>query len=248
MDIDRRQAMTTLGAAAAGFAAAGLPATAQAQADNTPPASGSAIFPGFSQKENAYVQEPLPYAYDALEPYIDAKTMELHYSKHAAGYVRGVNNAMKKLAEARAAGDYSLVEYWSNELTFNGGGHTLHTIFWQNMAPHGKGGGGEPTGALAKLIDDSFGSFEAMKNQFTATAATVEGSGWGVMAKDLMSGKLIIFQAKNQQMLTTWACMPVLLCDVWEHAYYLKYNNRRRDYINAWWNVVNWSDVARHVS
>lgn len=246
MDMNRREAITTLGATAAGFVAGGMMQNAQAQMGGDAELVAG-IFPGYDAKTGQYVQEPLGYAYDALEPYIDAKTMELHYSKHAAGYVRGVNNAMAKLKAAREAGDYSLVEYWANELTFNGGGHTLHTIFWRNMAPNGKGGGGEPTGKLKALIEESFGSVEAMKDQFFATAASVEGSGWGIMAQDFMSGKLMIFQAKNQQMLTTWASMPVMVCDVWEHAYYLKYNNRRKDYIKAWWNVVNWSDVEKRI-
>lgn len=247
MDMNRRQAMTTLGAAAAGFAAGGMMQNAHAQMGGHNHHLTEGFFPGYDRGNGQYVQEPLGYAYDALEPYIDAKTMELHYSKHAAGYVRGVNKAMAELKKARADSDYRLVEYWANELTFNGGGHTLHTIFWRNMAPHGSGGGGHPRGKLKALIEESFGTVEAMKDQFTATAASVEGSGWGVMAQDYMSGKLMIFQAKNQQMLTTWASMPVLVCDVWEHAYYLKYNNRRAEYIQAWWNVVNWSDVEKRV-
>lgn len=257
MDMNRREALGSFGAAAAGFAAGGLAQNAQGQmhdhADHgmrrghPSDKSAGGMFPGYDAAKGEYAQEPLPYAFDALEPYIDAETMRLHYTKHAAGYVKGINKAAGKLKEARSTGDYSLVEYWSNELTFNGGGHTLHTIFWPNMAPAGQGGGGEPSGKLRELIDKSFGSFKAMKDQFTAAASSVQGSGWGIMAQDLMSGHLLIYQAKNQQKLTTWASMPVLVCDVWEHAYYLKYQNRRGDYINAWWNVVNWKDVEKRV-
>ena len=209
---------------------------------------GTAAAAAAATKANAYSLPDLPYAYDALEPYIDAETMKLHYSKHAAGYVKGLNAAMGELKKARDTGDYGLVQYWSNKLTFNGGGHTLHTIFWSNMKPQNKGGGGDPTGPLKRLVEKSFGSVDAMKKQFTAAAASVEGSGWGIMALDMMSGDLLIYQAQNQQKLTTWASMPVLVCDVWEHAYYLKYQNRRKDYIDAWWNVVNWDDVAGRVS
>lgn len=189
----------------------------------------------------------LPYAYDALEPYIDAQTMEIHHSRHHQGYVNGLIAAEKALAQARAENDFALIEYWSKKLAFNGGGHLLHSLFWSVMAPHGDGGGGEPTGALARRINRDFGSFDAFKAHFSAAAGAVEGSGWGVLHYRPMDDRLIVMQVENQHKLTQWASVPVLGIDVWEHAYYLKYQNNRGEYINQWWNVVNWEQVARNV-
>lgn len=189
----------------------------------------------------------LPYAYDALEPHIDAKTMELHHSKHHAAYVKGLNEAEAALAKARAANDYAMVQYWSKRAAFNGGGHFLHSLFWTVMAPAGKGGGGVPEGALMDHITRDFGSFEAFKAQFSAAAAAVEGSGWALLVYRPADDRLVILQAENQHKLTDWAGTPVLGIDVWEHAYYLNYQNRRPDYIAAWWNVVNWEQVQKNI-
>ncbi|HNY87044.1 MAG TPA: superoxide dismutase [Candidatus Hydrogenedentes bacterium] len=189
----------------------------------------------------------LPYAYDALEPHIDAKTMELHHSKHHAAYVKGLNEAEAALAKARAANDYAMVQYWSKRAAFNGGGHFLHSLFWTVMAPAGKGGGGVPEGALMDHITRDFGSFEAFKAQFSAAAAAVEGSGWALLVYRPADDRLVILQAENQHKLTDWAGTPVLGLDVWEHAYYLNYQNRRPDYIAAWWNVVNWGQVQKNI-
>ncbi|NLV39819.1 MAG: superoxide dismutase [Candidatus Hydrogenedentes bacterium] len=189
----------------------------------------------------------LPYAYDALEPHIDAKTMELHHSKHHAAYVKGLNEAEAAQAKARAANDYAMVQYWSKRAAFNGGGHFLHSMFWTVMAPAGKGGGGVPEGALMDRITRDFGSFEAFKAQFSAAAAAVEGSGWALLVYRPADDRLVILQAENQHKLTDWAGTPVLGLDVWEHAYYLNYQNRRADYIAAWWNVVNWGQVQKNI-
>lgn len=186
---------------------------------------------------------PLPYPYDALEPYIDAKTMELHHSKHHQAYVDGLNKAEAELAKARQSGDYTLIEYWSKKAAFNGGGHYLHTMFWEIMAPQAKGGGGAVPGRLEAALKDSFGSVEAFRAQMSAAAAAVEGSGWALLHVRPADGRLIILQAENHHKLTPWGVVPILGIDVWEHAYYLKYQNRRADYIKAWWNVVNWAKV-----
>ena len=188
----------------------------------------------------------LPYAYDALEPHIDAKTMELHHSKHHAAYVKGLNEAEAALAKARAANDYAMVQYWSKRAAFNGGGHFLHSMFWTVMAPAGKGGGGVPEGALMAHITRDFGSFEAFKAQFSAAAAAVEGSGWALLVYRPADDRLVILQAENQHKLTDWAGTPVLGLDVWEHAYYLNYQNRRPDYIAAFWNVVDWDAAEKN--
>ena len=189
----------------------------------------------------------LPYAYDALEPHIDAKTMELHHSKHHAAYVKGLNEAEAALAKARAANDYAIDQHWSKRAAFNGAGHFLHSLFWTVMAPAGKGGGGVPEGALMDHITRDFGSFEAFKAQFSAAAAAVEGSGWALLVYRPADDRLVILQAENQHKLTDWAGTPVMGLDVWEHAYYLTYQNRRADYIAAWWNVVNWEQVQKNI-
>jgi Fe-Mn family superoxide dismutase len=170
--------------------------------------------------------------------------MHLHHDIHHKGYVDGLNTAEKKLAEARAAGDYALVKHWSRELAFHGSGHFMHSLFWPNMAPAGKGGGGEPAGALAEQIKKDLGSFDAFKKQYSAAAVAVEGSGWAVLAWQPQGNQLVILQSEKHQQLTQWGVVPLLVLDVWEHAYYLKYQNKRAAYVEAWWNVVNWADVA----
>lgn len=184
---------------------------------------------------------PLPYPYDALEPHIDAQTMRLHHDIHHKAYVDGLNNAEAKLAEARQKGDFALVKHWSREAAFHGSGHFLHSIFWENMSPRG---GGEPSGELAEAIKRDFGSFENFQNQFLAAANAVEGSGWGILALQPTS-HLVILQAEKHQNLTQWGVTPLLVVDVWEHAYYLKYQNRRAEYTKAFMNVVNWEDVLK---
>ncbi|MBL7997752.1 MAG: superoxide dismutase [Candidatus Kapabacteria bacterium] len=189
----------------------------------------------------------LPYEYTALEPFIDAKTMELHHSKHHKAYVDGLNKAEAEIAKARESNDFALIEYWSKKAAFHGGGHALHSLFWNIMAPPAKGGGGEPTGTLADMLTANFGSVERFKKQFTAAAIAVEGSGWAILHHRHSDGALIILQAENQHKLTTWNTTPVLAVDMWEHAYYLKHQNRRADYLAAWWNVVNWQQVQKNL-
>lgn len=184
---------------------------------------------------------PLPYAYNALEPYIDEKTMIIHHDKHHQSYVDGLNKAENKLAEARKNNDYDLVKHWERELAFNGAGHYLHTIFWNVMSPQG---GGRPSGALLDAIQQSFGSYEAFKAQFTEAANKVEGGGWAVLVWSPRSRRLEILTAEKHQNLSQWDIVPLLVLDVWEHAYYLKHQNNRADYIQDWWKVVNWPYVA----
>lgn len=190
---------------------------------------------------------PLPYAFDALEPHLDAQTMQLHHDKHHLGYVNGLNKAEEELAKARESGDFGLVQHWSRQAAFHGGGHWLHSMFWKVMAPTGKGGGGEPAGDLLAAIKESFGSFDAFRKQFAAAANAVEGSGWGLLHYRTDDQRLLILQAENQQKLSAWGSTPILGVDVWEHAYYLRYQNRRADYVNAWWNVVNWAQVEQNM-
>ncbi|MFP4500389.1 MAG: superoxide dismutase [Candidatus Hydrogenedentota bacterium] len=231
MDTTRREFLFSSGGLAA---AGGLAASV---------ASGMAGAAEMAGAATEHKLPELPYAYDALEPVISTRIMELHHSKHHAGYVRGLNAAEKALAEARAASDYGMIDYWSKKAAFNGGGHYLHSMFWTVMAPPGKGGGGEPAGKVAELITRDFGGFEHLKAHFSAAAGKVEGSGWGLLHFRPMDGRLVVLQAENQQKLTQWGIVPIMGIDVWEHAYYLQYENRRGDYVNAWWNVVNWEGV-----
>lgn len=192
----------------------------------------------------AHELPPLPYDYDALEPYIDEQTMRLHHDIHHNGYVTGLNNAEAKLAAAREAGDFGLVKHWEREAAFHGSGHFLHALFWPNMAPEGNGGGDQPSGDLAAQIEKDFGSFDAFKAQFAAASIAVEGSGWGILAWQPAGKQLVILTAEKHQNLTQWGVTPLLVLDVWEHAYYLRYQNRRGEYVNNFFNIINWSDVA----
>lgn len=185
---------------------------------------------------------PLPYAYSALEPHYDEQTVRLHHDAHHKAYVDGLNNAGARLAEAREKGDFALVKHWEREIAFHGSGHLLHSLFWENMGP---GGGGPAAGEVAGHIQSDFGGFETFKKQFSAAAAAVEGSGWAILAWSPDFGKLEILTAEKHQNLTQWGVIPLLALDVWEHAYYLKYQNKRAAFIEAWWNLVNWDDVNR---
>lgn len=183
---------------------------------------------------------PLPYDYSALEPHISGEIMRLHHDKHHQSYVDGLNKAEVMLQNARDNNDYSLVKHWSRELAFHGSGHYLHTIFWNNMSPEG---GGKPSGALLKEINKYFGSFERFKNHFTEAAKQVEGVGWAILVWSPRARRLEILQSERHMLLTQWDTIPLLVLDVWEHAYYLQYKNNRGDYVKSWWNVVNWKDV-----
>ncbi|MFN2227581.1 MAG: superoxide dismutase [Anaerolineae bacterium] len=191
----------------------------------------------------AHELPPLPYDYDALEPYVDAQTMHLHHDIHHAGYVKGLNNAEEKLAKAREAGNFALIKHWSREAAFHGSGHLLHSIFWPNMIAASQAKAA-PEGALAEAIDRDFGSFDAFEAQFQAAAGAVEGSGWGILAYRPDDGALVVLTAEKHQNLTQWGVIPLLVLDVWEHAYYLKYQNRRGEYVQNFFNIINWDDVA----
>jgi Fe-Mn family superoxide dismutase len=173
--------------------------------------------------------------------------MEIHHSKHHQAYVTGLNKALAELAKARAASDFALVKHWSREVGFHGGGHVNHCLFWHTMsAPldNSGQGGGEPTGALASALARDFGSVEAFRKHFEAAAIAVEASGWAWLVLDTVSGRLLVQQMEKQQNLLVTGAVPLLGVDVWEHAYYLRYQNKRADYVKAWWNVVNWPAVA----
>jgi Fe-Mn family superoxide dismutase len=187
-----------------------------------------------------YTLPDLTYDYGALEPHISGKIMELHHSKHHAAYVAGANTALEQLAEARETGNLAAVNMLEKNLAFNLGGHVNHSAFWTNLSPEG---GGEPHGDVADAITEFFGSFAQFKAHFTAAAAGVQGSGWAILAWDSISERLIVVQLYDQQANIALGLVPIVLLDCWEHAYYIQYLNVRPDYINAWWNLVNWEDA-----
>jgi Fe-Mn family superoxide dismutase len=195
----------------------------------------------------AFSLPPLPYAFEALEPHIDTQTMQIHHGKHHAAYVNNLNAALEK--HPHLAG--KTLEELVNDLNSipediraavrnNGGGHFNHSLFWQFMSPNG---GGEPTGSLATAIAEAFGSFAAFKETFEKAGMTRFGSGWAWLG--VKGGKLAVLSMPNQDVPMMEGLHPILGVDVWEHAYYLKYQNRRADYLASWWNVVNWEEVAR---
>jgi len=242
---NRREMLGTLGTLAATGGWIGLTAD-ETIAQQNPPAGGSAA-PTAGAKE--YKLPPLPYPADALEPHIDAQTMTLHHDKHHAAYVKGLNDAIAKLDAVRQGGASSTgldaIRELTDSLAFNGSGHVLHVVFWENMK---KGGGGEPKGAAGKQITSDFGSFANFQAHFSTAAKRVQGSGWGILAWEPLSSRLIVLGAEKHQNLTMFGCVPLLVLDVWEHAYYLKYQNNRVGYVDAFWNVVNWDNVDARLS
>lgn len=188
-----------------------------------------------------YTLPELGYDYGALEPHISARIMELHHSKHHAAYVAGANLALEKLEAAREAGDHAAINLHEKNLAFNLGGHSNHSVFWTNMTGDGAS---RPEGELAAAIDEFFGSFEKFQAQFAAAALGIQGSGWAVLAWDTLGQRLVTFQLFDQQGNIPVGTVPVLMLDMWEHAFYLDYVNVKGDYVNAWWNVVDWANVA----
>ena len=188
-----------------------------------------------------YTLPELSYDYSALEPHVSGKIMELHHSKHHNAYVTGANKALENIAAAQESGDFATINQFQRDLTFNLGGHINHSIFWKNLSPNG---GGEPEGEVLEAIKDSFGSFEKFVQQFTAVATGIQGSGWSVLAYDSVAGKLTTFQMYDQANNVPVGTLPILMLDMWEHAFYLDYLNVKADYVKAFWNLVNWEDVA----
>ena len=188
-----------------------------------------------------YVLPELGYDYSALEPHYSARVLELHHDKHHKAYVDGVNATLEKLAGARSDDDLGTIVGLEKTLAFNLSGHVLHTLLWKNLSPNG---GDRPGGELAAAIDEHFGSFDAFHNQLSKSAASVQGSGWGALTWEPLGERLFIEQIYDHQGNTGQGGVPLLVIDAWEHAYYLQYENRRADYVDAIWNVIDWSDVA----
>jgi superoxide dismutase, Fe-Mn family len=189
-----------------------------------------------------YELPDLPYDYGALEPHITGQIMELHHAKHHQAYVSGANTALEQVAEAREKDGLWAVNLYEKNLAFNLAGHVNHSVFWPNMSPDG---GDRPTGDLAAAIEEFFGSFDGFQAHFTASALNLQGSGWSILAWDMLGQRLIIEQLYDHQGNLAPSTVPLLLLDMWEHAYYLQYRNTKAEYVKAWWNVANWADVMR---
>ncbi|MDB5909732.1 MAG: superoxide dismutase [Massilia sp.] len=227
----RRNFMQASAAAGAGLLASQPSASAK---------EGTQTRDKLTDASGKYVAGPLPFAYDALEPVIDARTVELHYNFHHKPAVAAANKAEEALAKARETGDFGLIKHYEKELAFQLSSHILHTIYWTNLS----GKGGEPKGQLAKAIAAEFGTYEKFKAQLIAAGTAVEASGWGMLGYHPATKKLMILQCENHQKLTAWGVQPLLLLDVFEHAYYLKYQNRRAEYLNSLFSIINWDNVS----
>lgn len=230
--LSRRDAMKSMGAlslsiGSLGGLRAGAAAAPQEPAKNSRPL--------------AYEHDPLPYDYDALEPQLSADILRVHHGRHHAGYVSGLNSTLDKLGQARAEGDYSDIRALSRDLSFNCAGHLLHVLYWESMVP---GGSAVPDGAFKESAERNFGSFQALKEHFVAASVSVEANGWGLLGYEPVGKRLMVLQVENHQKLTTWGFIPLMTCDVWEHAYYLQYQHRRSDYVEKFLEVVDWEGVA----
>jgi Fe-Mn family superoxide dismutase len=192
-----------------------------------------------------YTLPDLPYDYGALEPHISAQIMRLHHDKHHAAYVAGANQTLEQMAEAEAAGNYASVNQLQKNLAFNLAGHVNHSIFWTNLSPDG---GGDPDGALGQAVAAAFGGPDALRAHFTAAALGIQGSGWAMLSYDPLGQRLFVEQVYDHQSNVPTASVPLLVLDMWEHAFYLDYLNVKADYVKAFWQIANWPDVAARFS
>lgn len=192
-----------------------------------------------------YSLPELPYRSDALEPLLSRELLELHHDAHHAAYVKGANDTLDKLSDARRSGKYDYIGQLEKSLAFNVSGHVLHSLLWRNLTPNG---GGEPKGELKVALERDFGSFESFKQQLNAAAASVQGSGWGALSWEPLGKRLLVEQVFDHQGNTGNATVPILVVDMWEHAYYLQYRNKKAAWLEAFWQLVNWDDVAERLS
>jgi len=189
-----------------------------------------------------YELPDLPYDYSALEPHYSARMLELHHDKHHATYVKGANSTLEKLADARERQDFAAINQLQKSLAFHVSGHVLHSLFWKNLGPESDGG--TPEGALADAIEDNFGGFDGFRAQLTEAATNVQGSGWGALAWEPVGRRLVVEQVYDHQGNVGNGTIPLLVLDMWEHAYYLQYENRKEEWVQAYWRLINWPDVA----
>ena len=188
-----------------------------------------------------YELPELPYDYSALEPHYSAEVLELHHDKHHKAYVDGANTTFQKLSDARDSGDFGTINQLEKNMAFHLSGHVLHSLLWTNMSPDG---GGQPEGELAAAVKESFGSYEALRAQMSEAANNVQGSGWAALSWEPLGTRLIVEQVYDHQGNVGQGGPPLLALDMWEHAYYLQYKNVKKDWVEAFWNIVNWPDVA----
>ena len=190
-----------------------------------------------------FIHQSLPYQFNFLEPYMDEETLNLHYKFHHGGAVKGANKDLEEIKKAVDGGTFDTVDYWTKKLSYHFSSHILHTIFWTNLTTKKT----EPNGKLLRLIERDFGNYDKLKQFIAATAKNIDGNGWGILAYQPYSGKLTILQCENHEKLTQWGAIPLLVIDVWEHAYYLKYKNKRPDFVDALFNIINWDNVAQRL-
>ncbi|GAG05265.1 unnamed protein product [marine sediment metagenome] len=227
--LSRRDWVKLVGSGAVGAAAVALPAACGAQE------RGGA---------REYTLPDLPYAVDGLEPHLSSEILTIHHDKHHAGYVRGLNAALNELQSARERGDFGAIQSLSRAVAFHGSGHVLHTLYFSNLHPKPA----KPSGALLRAIEAQFGGLEAMVGQLTAATNKVAGSGWGMLAYEPLGERLLVLQIEKHENQMLCGAVPLLVIDVWEHAYYLKYQNKRADYVKAIMNVIHWDEVARRLA
>ena len=190
-----------------------------------------------------YVLQPLPYNENFLEPYMDAETTHLHYTFHHGGAVKAANKDVAMIRKALDENNLETVDYWTKKLSYHFSSHVLHSIFWTNLANKKT----EPAGDLLKRIEKNFGSYDRLKALIAATSKNVDGNGWGIVAYQPYSDSLTVLQCENHEKLTQWGCIPLLVIDVWEHAYYLNYKNKRTDFVDALFNIINWDNAAQRL-
>ncbi len=194
-----------------------------------------------------YSLPELPFGYKALEPYISEKQLTIHHQKHHQGYVDNTNNILKSMEAARQKGMGQDAKAVLKNLSFNLGGHLLHSLFWKNLLPKKEGGGGMPQGGISETIDEEFGGLEGFKKEFSRAASSVEGSGWAALSFDKNVGRLLLVQIEKHNLNLAPGLPLLMVLDVWEHAYYLDYENRRGDFVDAFWNIVNWKEVEQRL-
>jgi superoxide dismutase, Fe-Mn family len=213
-----------------------------------PGAAASRTLATVAASTSSFKLPDMPYDYGALEPYISGEIMKIHHTKHHQAYVTNLNAALEKYHKAESTGNVAEMIALQQAIRFNGGGHVNHSIFWQNLAPAGKGGGGEPEGDLAKLINAKWGNFDGLKKSMSAAAVAVQGSGWAWLGYNKTTQGLEVAACANQDPLSITGLVPLFGIDVWEHAYYLQYKNMRADYVGAIWSVANFSDISKRLA
>ena len=194
-----------------------------------------------TDEDGNFIHQPLPYNTDYLEPFMDAETLHLHHTFHHGGAVKGANKDIEMIKSVMNSGDFTLADHWTKKLSFHLSSHILHSIFWTNLANKKS----QPTGDLLKRIEKDFGSTNKMQEMIAKISKSIEGSGWGILAYQPFSDNLVVLQCENHHKLTVWGAVPLLVIDVWEHAYYLKYKNKRGDFVDALMNIINWDNVAQ---